>query len=166
MAYSAVTTLYNPAGISVAGWHAHSSNGTPFVSGGEFAGFPFLRCMHIVETDCAAADEYGFTLDGCRSGTLIAVKSILVSGAAATIQPVIGFEVGFTTGSIQQLWQAPAASGTLIDQVPQKPYVEFTGATGPNASIRVRSTPNAGANNVVHTILMFGTGIAQQPGPG
>ena len=167
MAYSATITTYSDACISIAPWHGISSATTQFVASGEFAGFPFIRCFHIVEAECAAASEYAVQVDGGRVGTLIAVKSILVSGAAGTIQPVIGFAGGFATGGIQQIWQASAASGTLIDDVPQKPYVELgTGTTGPNALIRVRSTPNAGADNVVHTILMFGTGVAQQPGPG
>jgi len=114
----------------------------------------------ITEINAATADGYSFVAP--TFGTIVKFTSQLVSGAAATIKPIIGMESGFAADSFEEISEINTAAA-FVNDITKIPYTLSTAftASGTNVgTMHVRSTPNAGANNNIITIIVIVHGMA------
>lgn len=105
----------------------------------------------VVETDCGPTDE--FTLSNApTTGTITLYKADLGAGAGATIAPQVGRTVGFVVDTHDHInTQSPAD-----DHIDDATGLKYSGLTA--SKLYVRSSPNAGADNVVTTTITIRAG--------
>ena len=114
----------------------------------------------IVETNVAAATEY--TLNPVPTyGTIVKFTAELVGGTAATIKPIVGGIAGFTADTVEEVFDTPTAAAFINRVGPTNevgylggPFVG-TGVVTNTGYLAIRSTPNAGADNEVHTLIVI-----------
>jgi len=114
----------------------------------------------IEEIDVGTTDEYNFVAP--TYGTIVKVTSELVSGAGANITPIIGMATGDVADTFEEIFEFPAA-GAFVSPTDKIGYAGSRAFISPPQNvgpIHVRSRPNAGADNVVTTIIIIVHGSA------
>lgn len=111
--------------------------------------------VNIVETEAAAASEYNIPSYVIpQHGKVVSVKATLVSGSAASINPTGGLATGWAASTQNALWTGPGAAAHVAFAPPT-----VTGFFNQSTGLWVKSTVNAGADNVVHTQIMIVEGL-------
>lgn len=114
----------------------------------------------IVETSVQASTEY--TIVTPTFGTIVAFKAQLVSGTGATIKPTIGIAASFTADTFEEISDT-ATAAAFINDITVIPYAlanAFVASPQNTGNMTIRSTPNAGTNNAVTTIIVIVHGMA------
>jgi hypothetical protein len=114
----------------------------------------------IVETSVQASTEYSIVAP--TFGTIVAFKAQLVSGTGATIKPILGTATGFTADTFEEIADT-ATAAAYINDVTVIPYAlgnAFVASPQNVGTMTIRSTPNAGTNNAVTTIIVIVHGMA------
>ena len=83
-----------------------------------------------------------------KFGTIVKFQSAFISGAASTVNPELGRAAGWTDNKADQVIVAPGAA-TFVDNNNRIPYFSTDG------KLYLRSQPNTGTNNVIHTVLLI-----------
>jgi hypothetical protein len=142
------------------------------LSGGK-EGFA-VYTIKVVETDAAAGSEWntvhtagtntvtngtsGITgsLNIPKRGTVLCVQATLISGSGATIDPVAGKAAGFTTSGQNLIFANGTAAANVYEISPAR-YTYDPGVT--SSRLYGRSTVSAGADNVIHTLIVIVEGM-------
>jgi hypothetical protein len=107
--------------------------------------------VEIVETAAAAASEV--PVPGLpQVGVIRSYEATLVSGAGANINPKGGRAAGFAVSTQNHIFTQGTTAAHIHDDTP----VRYCLAEG--GSMYVRSSVNAGADNVIHTRMLITSG--------
>lgn len=102
----------------------------------------------VTETNAGSSDEVG-PINVPRRGTIVRVRSVLVSGSGTSISTEIGRAAGWASGDIDEV--RPAGE----NEFDACPYF------APDDVIYLRSNVDAGADNMIRTeILIRAIGLA------
>ena len=110
----------------------------------------------IDETDCGASDEA--IIDDERLPRLFRVYrqiSVLVSGAGATVDPILG---RITNPSGRDVFAENATPAATVDNVAVTPIPCYNADENDPGKLYHRSRPNAGTNNVVRSSYLIRAG--------
>jgi len=106
-----------------------------------------IHKISIVEDEAAAASE--FSIPGVpEAGRIVSYRATLISGSGATINPIIGLAASFAASSQNHLATNSTTAAHVNDQTE---LVYFSSSS----SLHIRSTVNAGSDNVVHTEIVI-----------
>lgn len=109
----------------------------------------------ISESDASATDEW--SVDGLPNiGTILLYQATLESGTGTTIQPKLGKVTGWTQATQDDITEQASAAAHVKDQTPVR-YVLEAGH-----QLFGISTVDAGADNVVETVLVIAEGHGGQ----
>ena len=100
----------------------------------------------IVETAAAAATET--VIDVPNLGTIVKFHSVLVSGTASTVNPELGRAASWVDDKIDQVIADPGAAA-FVNNTARTAYA------APGKKFYLRSQPNTGSDNVIHTQIMI-----------
>lgn len=106
----------------------------------------------VVETDAAAASEFKIDAFPFFVATLVKYKVTHVSGTGATVNPTLGKSTGWTADTQDDIGTNTTTAAHIDDET----HLSFD---LPVSEIFVKSTVNAGTDNVIHTTMIFAEGI-------
>ena len=117
--------------------HAYTVNVEPWAHG---------VTVRIRETGAGTSSEARIPLPTC--GTVISVRSQLVSGTASVVRPGFGAKSGWVADSLDEIDRVPHSSAKVRD-VRQVPFV------APGGVAWFRSAPDSGSDNEIVTEIIF-----------
>ena len=101
----------------------------------------------IIETASAAGTETVIP-NIPKVGTIVKFHSVLISGSASTVAPELGRAASWVDDKFDQVIADPSAAA-FVDNTTRTPYAAFDG------SFYLRSQPNTGSDNVIHTQILI-----------
>ena len=83
-----------------------------------------------------------------KLGTIVTFHSVLISGSASTIAPELGRSASWVDDKFDQIIADPSAAASVANTT-RTPYYAGGG------KLYLRSQPNTGSDNVIHTQIMI-----------